>query len=64
MYTPVTPREHVERVLRAYDHQRELGHDDRAAIDITAAQLRIPRQTIVKALALRPPSATQLRLVA
>ena len=64
MHTPVTPHEHVKRVLHAYDCQRALGLDDRAAIDVTAAQLGTPRQTIIRALALRPPAAAQLKLVA
>jgi hypothetical protein len=64
MNSPNTPREHVARVLRAYDRQRALGVDIGAAVRVAAAQLRVSRETVVKALAVRETAPRRLRLVA
>jgi len=48
-----TPREHIRRVLHAYDRQRALGAPADVAIDIAAASLRLSRETVLKALRLR-----------
>ena len=64
MNGPNTPREHVERVLHAYDRQRALGAGSDEAVGITAALLRVPRETVTKALRLRDAAPSRLRLVA
>jgi hypothetical protein len=64
MNSPNTPREHVARVLRAYDRQRALGIDIGAAVRVAAAQLRVSRETVVKALAVRETAPRRLRLLA
>jgi hypothetical protein len=64
MNTPNSSREHVARVLIVYDRQRELGAEHGAAVALAAAQLRVARETVSKALALREPAPCALRLVA
>jgi hypothetical protein len=64
MNAPNTPREHVERVLHAYNRQRALGIEATAAIGIAAAQLRVPRATVIKALRVLEAAPRTLRLVA
>ena len=63
MNTPNTPREHVDRVLRAYDRQRDVGFPASDAVGITALQLRVPREIVIKALAVRE-ARQPLRLAA
>jgi hypothetical protein len=53
MNAPTTPREHIRRVLHAYDQHRALGASADAAIDIAATSLRLSRQTVIRALRLR-----------
>ena len=48
-----TPREHIRRVLHAYDRQRALGAPADVAIDIAAASLRLSRETVIRAVRLR-----------
>jgi hypothetical protein len=64
MNTPNTPREHVARVLLAYDRLRAPAVEHSAAIAIVAVQLRVSRETVTKALALRETAPCALRLVA
>jgi hypothetical protein len=64
MTTPNTPREHVARVLRAYDRQRDLGFPASDAVGITAQHLRVPREIVMKALAVREATRPPLRLAA
>jgi hypothetical protein len=64
MNAPNTPQEHVARVLRAYDRQRTLGATTNVAVGVTAVQLRIPREIVLKALDVRAAFATPIRLAA
>ena len=64
MNTPNTPREHVARVLHAYDRQRDLGFPASDAVGTTALHLRIPREIVSKALAVREAARPPLRLAA
>jgi hypothetical protein len=64
MNTPNSPREHVHRVLHAYERQRRLGFPPSDAVGITALQLRVPRETVLKALAVREAKRPALRLAA
>jgi hypothetical protein len=64
MNTPNTPREHVARVLRAYDRQRDLGFPASDAVGITALHLGIAREIVIKALAVREAKQPPLRLAA
>lgn len=64
MNAPNTPNEQVERVLRAYDRNRTLGSASDEAVGIAAVQLRVPRETVLKALDVRAAFATPLRLAA
>ena len=64
MTTSNTPREHVARVLRAYDQQRDAGFPASDAVGITALQLRVPRETVMKALVIREAAQRPLRLAA
>jgi hypothetical protein len=53
MKAATTPREHIRRVLHAYDRQRALGAPADVAIEITAASLRLSRETVIRAVRLR-----------
>jgi hypothetical protein len=64
MNTPNTPREQVDRVLRAYDRQRELGFPASDTVGLTALYLRVPREIVLKALAVREARQRPLRLAA
>jgi prolipoprotein diacylglyceryl transferase len=64
MNTANTPREQVERVLDRYDRQRRLGFPPSDAVGATAQHLRVPRETVMKALAVREARQRPLRLVA
>jgi hypothetical protein len=63
MNTPNTPREHVDRVLHSYDRHRDLGFPASDAVGITALHLRVPREIVIKALAVRE-ARRPLRLAA
>jgi hypothetical protein len=64
MNAPNTPREHVARVLHAYDRQRRLGFPPSDAVGATALALRVSRETVLKALAVREATRPALRLAA
>ena len=64
MNAPNTPCEHVERVLHAYNRQRALGIEAAVAVGIAAAQLRVSRATVIKALRVWEAALQTLRLVA
>jgi hypothetical protein len=64
MNAPNTPHEHVKRVLQAYDRQRALGFDHGVAVGVAATRLRVARETVIKALAVRAEAPPALRLVA
>jgi len=64
MNAPHTPHEQVERVLHAYDCQCALGAGAAAAVDVAAALLRVSRETVIKAVAVRDAVPRTLRLAA
>jgi hypothetical protein len=64
MNAPNTSREHVKSVLHAYDRQRALGIEADSAVGIAAAQLRVSRDAVIKALRVRETAPRTLRLVA
>jgi hypothetical protein len=64
MNTSNTPREHVQRVLGAYDRQRRLGLAAREAVSVAALHLGVQRETVVKALAIRDARRPALRAAA
>jgi hypothetical protein len=53
MNSPATPREHIMRVLHAYDRHRALGASADVAIDVAAISLHLSRETVIRALRLR-----------
>jgi len=51
-------------VLHAYDCQCALGAGAAAAVDVAAALLRVSRETVIKAVAVRDAVPRTLRLAA